>query len=572
MNFLYYGDNLKILREHIESESVDLIYLDPPFNSSANYNVLFQEKSGEQSAAQITAFEDTWHWTPESEATFYETVLNAPERLVNVMQAFRSFLGTSDMMAYLTMMAPRLVELHRVLKETGSIYLHCDPTASHYLKLVMDAIFWPTNFRNEIIWKRTSAHSSAKRYGPVHDVILMYSKSEEYIWNPFYQPYDQEYLDGFYTHFDSDGRRWRRSDLTGAGIRHGETGKPWRGIDVTAKGRHWSVPPPELDKLDAAGKIHWPAKEAGVPMYKRYADEQPGVPLQDIWTDIPPMHNLAKERLGYPTQKPEALLERIIKASSNEGDVVLDPFCGCGTAITVAERLHRSWLGIDITHLAIGLIRSRLQSTFVTELAPYEVVGDPKDAKSAEALANESADGRYQFQWWALGLIGARPAQDKKKGKDTGIDGYLYFFDDNSGKAKKIIIQVKSGTLKPDDLRALSHVVEREQAQLGALITLRSPTSGMRKEAIAAGFYESEHFGRFPKLQILTIEELLEGQRLQYPQTRNVTFKQAERQRKTKADQPALPSLAQPAKAIQNRLPGREFSDAPLLDELADEE
>lgn len=264
--------------------------------------------------------------------------------------------------------------------------------------------------------------------------------------------------------------------------------------------------------------------------------------------------------------------KRLARRAKCVGDVVLDPFCGCGTAITVAERLHRRWLGIDITHLAIGLIRGRLQDTFEGELSPYEVVGDPKDARSAEALASESADGRYQFQWWALGLIGARPAQDKKKGRDTGIDGYLYFFDDNTGKAKKIILQVKSGNLKPDDLRALSHVTERERAQIGALITLRHPTSGMRKEAIAAGFYESEHFGRFPKLQILTIEELLAGTRLQYPQTVNVSFKQAERQRKTGAQQPALPSLTRPAQAKQTRLPGRDFSKSPLLDELADEE
>jgi adenine specific DNA methylase Mod len=537
-NKLFFGDNLKMLRGHVADESVDLVYLDPPFNSAANYNVLFQEKSGEQSAAQIHAFEDTWQWTQEAEGAYQETVTGAPERVVKILEALRGFLGTSDMMAYLTMMTPRLLELHRVLKETGSIYLHCDPTASHYLKLLMDAVFGPVNFKSEIIWKRTSAHSSAKRYGPVHDTILFYSKSDKFIWNPIFQPYDQHYIDEFYTHVDGDGRRWRRSDLTGAGIRHGATGEVWRGIDVTAKGRHWFVPPTELDKLDAEGKIHWPAKAGGVPMLKRYLDEQPGVPLQDIWTDLPPLHNLAAERLGYPTQKPEALLERIIKASSNEGDVVLDPFCGCGTAVTVAERLHRRWIGIDVTHIAISLIRSRLHDTFGGELAPYEVVGDPKDVSSAEALALQD---RYQFQWWAVGLVGGRPAQDKKKGKDSGIDGYVYFFDDNSGTPRKIILQVKSGKVQSGDIRDLKGVLEREKAQMGAFITLKAPSKDMLTEAVTAGFYKSEFYGDYPKLQILTVEEILAGKKLLYPYfLGSATFKRAERQSKSRTEQTGL--------------------------------
>lgn len=432
------------------------------------------------------------------------------------------------------MMAIRLVELHRVLKSTGSIYLHCDPTASHYLKLIMDAVFGPQHFRNEIIWKRTSAHSSAKRYGPVHDVLLYYTKSDEYTWNPQYDPYDDYYLDQFYTHRDPDGRRWRRSDLTGAGIRHGETGKPWRGIDVTSKGRHWMVPPPELDRLDALGQIHWPAKAGGVPMLKRYADEQPGVPLQDIWNDIRPMHNLSRERLGYPTQKPEPLLERILKASSNEGDLVLDPFCGCGTTVAAAERLHRHWIGIDITHLAITLIRHRLHDTYGRELAPYRVIGAPTDLAGAEALAGEN---RHQFEWWALGLVDARPAQDKKKGADAGIDGYINFFDDNSGKAKTIIVQVKSGHITVSQVRDLKGVLDREKAVIGVLITLHSPTGPMLKEAAAAGFYEPEHFPgqRFPRLQLLTVGELLAGKIVQYPRVAPaVTFKRAERRSKDK--------------------------------------
>jgi adenine specific DNA methylase Mod len=536
-NQLFYGDNLRVLRDEVKDETVDLVYLDPPFNSAANYNVLFREASGEQSAAQITAFEDTWHWTHESEATYQELVTDAPERLARLVEAMRQMLGTSDMMAYLVMMAPRLLELHRVLKPTGSIYLHCDPTASHYLKLLLDGVFAPQNFRSEIIWKRTSAHSSAKRYGPIHDVLLFYSKSEEFIWNPIYQPYDQEYLDGFYTHVDSDERRWRRSDLTGAGIRHGETGKPWRGIDVTAKGRHWGVPPSELDRLDAEGKIHWPAKEGGIPMLKRYADEQPGVPLQDVWVDIPPMHNLAKERLGYPTQKPEALLERILNASSNEGDVVLDPFCGCGTTINVAERLKRRWMGIDITHLAVALIRSRLHDTFGTELSDYTVHGTPTDTASAEALALQD---RYQFQWWALSLIDARPAQDKKKGKDTGIDGYIRYLEREGEPAKTIIVQVKSGKVSSRDIRDLVGVLDREKAVIGIFLTLQPPTRDMIKEAVSAGFYPSQ-WGNFPRLQILTVEDLLTGKATaQYPRLNAATFKRAERKRRPQGEQSGL--------------------------------
>jgi site-specific DNA-methyltransferase (adenine-specific) len=539
-NQLYFGDNLDILRDYVSTRSIDLVYLDPPFNSNANYNVLFKEKSGEKSAAQITAFEDTWHWSDDAEAAYHELLTEGPERVSELMQAFRSFLGMSDMMAYLTMMAVRLVELHRVLKETGSIYLHCDPTASHYLKILMDAIYGPVNFRSEVIWKRTSAHSSARRYGPVHDTILFYSKSDKYTWNQSYQPYDQTYLDEFYTHEDPDGRRWRRSDLTGAGIRHGATGGAWRGIDVTAKGRHWFVPPAELDKLDAQGRIHWPSKEGGVPMLKRYLDEQPGVPLQDVWTDLPPLHNLAAERLGYPTQKPEALLERIIKAGSDEGDVVLDPFCGCGTAVAVAERLGRRWVGIDITHLAINLMKHRLHDAFGAELAPYEVIGEPTDLAGARALAEED---RYKFQWWALSLVRARPAQDRKKGADSGIDGMLTFFDDKSGKARRVLVQVKSGKVNAAQIRDLRGTVERDCAAIGAFITLEPPTKPMLKEAASAGFYVSPHYGKFPKLQILTVEELLGGASLQYPHMNTSTFKKAARQRKPPEVQPQLEGL-----------------------------
>jgi site-specific DNA-methyltransferase (adenine-specific) len=536
-NQLYFGDNLDILRSgRIPVGSVDLIYLDPPFNSQATYNVLFAEKSGEKSAAQITAFEDTWHWGAEAAAAYDDVMQHGPLKLRDLLQALRAFLGQNDMMAYLTMMAVRLTELHRVLKPTGSLYLHCDPTASHYIKMLLDAIFSPMNFRNEIIWKRTSAHSSARRYGPVHDVIFFYSKSSDYIWNSQFTEYDQSYLDQFYRHIDNDGRRFRLSDITGAGTRKGETGQVWRSVDVTKRGRHWMFPPSELDKLDAEGRIYWPSK-GSMPAYKRYLDEMPGVPLQDNWTDLNPIGPGAKERLGYPTQKPEALLERIVRASSNEGDLVLDPFCGCGTTVTVAERLHRRWVGMDITHLAITLIKKRLHDTFSPEeLAPYEVIGEPADAKGAEALA---AENRHQFEWWALGLVDAAPAQDKKKGADKGVDGVLYFQETDDGPYHKVIVQVKSGHVGAKEVRELEGTRQQEKAEVAALLTLKPPTRPM-KEAAPADYYVSALFPdlRFPRLQILTIAELFAGKQLEYPRwVPPKTFKRAARRRKGPTDE-----------------------------------
>jgi site-specific DNA-methyltransferase (adenine-specific) len=537
-NKLYFGDNLNILREYIQDESVDLIYLDPPFNSAANYNVLFQEASGEQSAAQITAFEDTWHWTQEAENTFHETLTTAPESVTNILQALRSFLGTSDMMAYLTMMAARLLELNRVLKDTGSIYLHCDTTASHYLKILMDAAFAPTNFKNEIVWQRTNAHNTARQYGRIHDVILFYVKGNNYNWNPVTTAFSAAQL-GRYQE-DDDGRLFTGQDLT-ASRPNSNSGKfEWRGTTPPAN-RGWGYTVEQLEEWWEQGKIL--TKRDGTPRMdglKVYLDEKEGKFLQSVWTDIPRIPNTSAERLGYPTQKPEALLERIIKSSSNENDIVLDPFCGCGTTVNVAERLHRRWIGIDLTHIAITLIRSRLNDSFGSGLAPYEIIGAPTDVASAEALANEGLNGRYQFQWWAVGLVGGRPAQDKKKGKDTGIDGYIYFFDDNSGQAKKIIIQVKSGNVKSGDIRDLKGVLEREHAQIGAFITLKRSTKDMRTEAVSAGFYEPQSApgSKYPKLQILTIEELLNGAKLLYTQWAGAaTFKRAERQSKDRADQ-----------------------------------
>ena len=552
-NQLYFGDNLDILRNHVADASVDLIYLDPPFNSNANYNVLFQEKGGQQSAAQITAFEDTWHWNLDSESAYQDVVTNGTGKLPDLLQAMRSFLGDNDMMAYLTMMAQRMAEFHRVLKETGSIYLHCDPTASHYLKLLMDSVFGPQNFRNEIVWKRTSAHNSASRYGPNHDIILFCSRSQTYTWNQVFQKYDESYIQNFYRHVDKKGR-YRLSDLTGAGVRYGDSGEPWRGVNPTEVGRHWAVPraallessdepvdnltsQQKLDLLDQMGIVYWPPN-GRVPQRKRYLDEsKPEMPVQSTWTDISPIGAQARERLGYPTQKPEALLERIVSASSNEGDVVLDPFCGCGTAIAAAERLNRRWIGIDITHIAITLIRHRLRDTFKDELKPYAVLGQPQDVASALALAADSENsGRYQFEWWALGLVDARPAQDRKKGADSGVDGYINFFDDNSGKAKRIIVQVKSGHVTRNQIATLKGDMEREKAEIGLFITLETPTRPMEAEATSAGFYTPEHFpdNHYPRIQILTIEELLAGARAEYLRLApDTTFRRAPRRRRS---------------------------------------
>lgn len=407
------------------------------------------------------------------------------------------------MLAYLAMMAPRLTELRRVLKPTGSIYLHCDPSASHYLEMVMDAVFWPEQFRNEIVWKRTSAHSSARRYGPVHDVILFYGRSDDMKWIGGTQAYDEDYVKQRYVL--GDDRPWRAENLTGAGIRHGETGAVWRGFDVTAKGRHWAYPPSELDKLDAVGLIYWPDKKGGWPRQKKFLDEAKGVPLQDVVSAL----------------DSEALLERIISASSNEGDTVLDPFCGCGTTIAAAQKLNRRWIGIDITNLAIALIRGRLTDTF-GGTAEYEVIGEPVSLPDARKLAH---DDPYQFQWWALGLVGARPVEEKK-GADKGIDGRIYFHV-GENKTRQIILSVKAGHVNVSHVRDLRGVLDREKAEIGALISVEEPTGPMRKEAASAGFYTSP-WGKHARLQLITIEDLLTGRTIDRPPIQtSVTFKRA---------------------------------------------
>lgn len=528
MNTLYYGNNLDVLRRYVHDETVDLIYLDPPFKSDQNYNVLFAEQDGTRSAAQIQAFEDTWRWDQSAAAAFQE-IVESGGRVALAMMAFRQAIGENDMLAYLAMMAPRLVELRRVLKPTGSIYLHCDPTASHYLKVLMDAVFEGPNFRNEIIWLRTLSKALMTRRLPNnHDVLLAYQKTLEATWNndAMFEPYDQDNLDektaGKYRHRDPDGRLYQLDNLINP-----NPDRPNLTYEFLGVTKVWRWTKERMQKAYEEGLVVQP-RPGSVPRLKRYLDEQRGRPYGDVWTDIPPINSQAQERLGYPTQKPEALLERIIKGSSNEGDTVLDPFCGCGTAIAVAEKMHRKWIGIDITHLAVTLIKHRLMTAFEGSAA-FKVLGEPTSVPDAQTLAH---DDPYQFQWWALGLVGARPVE-QKKGADKGIDGRIFFHDEGpSGKTKQIILSVKAGHTNVAHVRDLRGVIDREKAAIGVLISMEEPTKPMRTEAASAGFYSSP-WGNHPKLQLLTVAELLDGKKIDAPTSGDMrTFKKAPRARR----------------------------------------
>jgi DNA modification methylase len=533
-NTLYYGDNLDILKRYIPDKSVDLVYLDPPFKSNQNYNVLFKKKNGSQAASQIRAFEDTWTWSQDDESVYADLVTKGG-KVADCLQAFRTFMGPCDMLAYLVMMAPRLVELREVMKSTASIYLHCDPAASHYLKMLLDAVFGPANFRTEIVWKRSSTYSDAKQgraqHGRIHDVILFYTKTDEWRWNHVFTLYDESYIEDFYKYVEPEtGRRYRLGDLTGLG--GAAKGNP--SYEVMGVTRFWRYTKEKIEQLIKEGRIIQ-TKPGSVPAYKCYLDEMHGVSLQDIWMDIRPISSQAAERLGYPTQKPEALLERIIRASSNEGDLVLDPFCGCGTTIATAQKLKRRWIGIDITHLAITLMKKRLLDAFGTE-AQYKVIGEPTSLPDAAALAESDP---YQFQWWALGLVGARPVE-QKKGANQGIDGKIVFQGDAPGIFETVILSVKAGHIMANHVRDLRGVVEREKAAIGVLISMEDPTKPMETEAVTAGFFESKTWGRkYPKVQLLTVAELLAGKKIDMPPIRQVgaTFKKAVRHKGPEGEQ-----------------------------------
>ncbi len=532
-NTLYYGDNLDILKQYVKDETVDLVYLDPPFNSNANYNVLFGEQNGARAAAQILAFEDTWHWDQAAAAAYQDTV-EMGGQVSRAMQAFRTLLGENTMLAYLAMMAPRLVELRRVMKPTASLYLHCDPTASHYLKLMMDAVFSPINFRNEITWKRRVGMSSAvhksNRFGICTDIILFYTKSEQALFTPQYNKDTteyQEYIKQRFTMVDENGRRFQATSLINPAYRPNLVYE-YKGYKSPKNG--WMITKEKMEQWDREDRLYFPPDKEGRIRRKSYADELRGMPIQNLWIDIPEINSQAQERLGYPTQKPLALLERIINASSNPGDLVLDPFCGCGTAVVAAQKLGRRWIGIDITHLAVTLMKHRLWDTFGKDL-PFQVIGEPVSLPDAQVLA---ASDPYQFQWWALGLVGARPAEGKK-GADKGIDGRLYFHDDGTGgKTKQVIFSVKAGHTNVAHIRDLRGVLDRENAEIGVLITMEEPSKPMKSEAASTGFYDSPWGSRHPRIQILTIAELLDQRGIDMPASRgNVTFKKAERVKNT---------------------------------------
>lgn len=495
----------------MKKHSVDLIYLDPPFKSDANYNLLYKNMTGKPVPEQAEAFFDTW----ELDAAKLEIARTMPmlmrehgvdDQYVEFwriwMQALRN--TQPELLAYLIYMVQRLLYMKSILRPTGSIYLHCDPTASHYIKVMMDGIFGHQNFRNEIIWKRTSAHSSARRFGPVHDVILFYTASDSYTWNKLYQEYNESYIQQRFKR--GDERPWKDADLTGSGTRNGETGQVWRGFDVTAKGRHWAYPPSELDRMDAEGLIYWPKKKGGWPRQKKYRDMALGVSLQDVWTDISPINSQAQERLGYPTQKPTALLERIILSSTNNGDVVFDPFCGCGTTIYAAEKNQRHWIGCDIAILSIKLVREVLTERYrLVEGSHYEVDGIPVSVEQAEHLFRRDP---FQFQHWVVERVGGFPMQ--KKVADRGIDGRMYF--ERKGALGEMILSVKGGKLGPTDIRDLRGVIEREGAAMGGFLSLKEPTKAMRAEAADAGVFTYGNI-QYQRIQLLTVKDILEGKR-----------------------------------------------------------
>ncbi len=533
-NNLYYGDNLQVLRDTIANESVDLIYLDPPFNSNASYNVLFKGPKGNESAAQIEAFDDTWHWTNAAEDAFGEVLHSSNGAAAEMLRAMRSFLGENDMMAYLAMMAVRLIELHRVLKPTGSLYLHCDPTASHYLKILLDAVFGKEHFLNDIVWKRAETvkgnfGQGARFFDRNFDNILFYRKGNEQYFNQPFKEYSEDYIRKFYRFTESEtGRRYRLISMTGPG--GASKGNPeYKVMGIT---RFWRYSRKKMQELIDTDMVVQ-TKPGNVPQRKQYLDQGKGVPVQSFWDDIPALHSQSGERLGYPTQKPVALLERILSASSNEGDVVLDPFCGCGTTVHAAEKLNRQWIGIDVTHLAIGLIEKRLRDAFPT--VQFVTHGVPQDLAGARDMANRGRKDKnyyFEFEKWALSLINAQPGNLSKKGADRGIDGNIYF-----GKTARAIVSVKAGdNVGVAMIRDLRGVIERENAEIGIFLTLTPPTKPMGAEAAAAGQFELEGFQPVPRIQIVTIEQALKlhDRALKLPMVRSDNFKQAKRETRDK--------------------------------------
>lgn len=539
MNKLYFGDNLGVLRERVSPESVDLIYLDPPFNSNATYNVLFSERSGAASEAQAEAFRDTWEWG-EAAASAYEDVMRASGDIGLVLKGLKPWIGQNAMMAYIAMMAARIIEMRDVLKQTGSVYLHCDPKASHYLKIILDAIFGHENFRNEITWKRrvgmSSAVHSSNRFGVVTDSILYYAKTEHALFYPQYNRSDpdyEKYIQERFVMCDEDGRKYQATSLTNPAPRP-NLRYEYKGYKPPPNG--WMINQEKMEQWDKEGRIYFPKNPNGRLRRKSYVDELKGMPVQNLWTDIPELNSQAKERLGYPTQKPVALLERIIAASSKPGDVILDPFCGCGTTVEAAERLNRQWIGIDVTHYAVTLIEARLKANHPA--ASYTVHGRPTDLAGARDLARRD---KHQFQWWAAWRLGSQSYREDKRGADRGIDGNILFKNGPYGDGR-IIVSVKGGeNVGVQMVRDLRGVIEREESELGILITLVDPTAPMTNEASSAGFLGRSAHGRIPRLQIATVEDMLAGR------------------------MPKLPPLPQPERKLTSTIRRRDKDQLELL-------
>ena len=545
VNQLFYGDNLEVLRKHIKDETIDLCYIDPPFNSKRNYNQIYNNV-GKEDKAQAQAFIDTWTWDDQANQGLAEIQENYlghfTSQSIDLISGLTKVLGKGSLLAYLVSMTLRVAEIHRVLKPTGSFYLHCDPTASHYLKIIIDAIFCSQggDFLNEIIWKRTTTHNDgkqgARQFGRVHDVILFYIKTaKKSIFNTIYQDYSDSYLDSAYNKIDSDGRRFKTSDLSAAKP-GGNTSYSWKG-NLPPAGRYWAFSYENMEKFEAEGRIYY--SKTGKPYLKQYIDEMPGISPDDIWTNFPGI-TIKSERLGYPTQKPESLLERIIQASSNEGDIILDAYCGCGTTVAVSQKLNRQWIGIDITYQSISLILKRLEDTFgKAVLETINISGIPKDLKSAEALALKKDDRtRKEFEKWAvLTYSNNRATINQKKGADKGIDGIAYFTGDKD-EPEKIILQVKSGNVKSGDIRDLQGTITLEKAELGIFITLKPPTKEMIKTAKEAGIYKSRYMSQpVDRIMIVTIQEIIEAQKRLDIRLSLEVLKSAEKQREVKQTQ-----------------------------------
>lgn len=547
-NELYYGDNLDVLRRKIASESVDLCYIDPPFNSKRNYFQIYNNQ-GNEDRAQAQAFVDTWNWGDEA-VEGLEYILDIErlspragetrwtEQTVELIRGLEKVLGRGSLLAYLVHMTLRIVEIHRVLKPTGSFYLHCDPTASHYLKLVLDAVFCGQggDFRNEIAWKRKAGrgetNNEAVRFGVSQDTILFYVKSVDAPFTRQYRKNNDAYIASKFTHDDGDGRLYHLDNLTSPSFRPNLIYE-YKGYQPPAKG--WAVSRETMERMDAEGRIYFPKEKDKRLRRKRYLDELAGETVDSFWDDIPPINSQAQERLGYPTQKPEALLERIIKASSSEGDTVLDAYCGCGTTVAVAQRLGRRWIGIDITFQSISLILKRLEDRHRDDWpaieASIKLDGVPKDIESAIALANRKDDKtRKEFEKWAVLTFTKNQGRiNDKKGADGGIDGFAYFLidKDTNGKA---VFQVKSGKTGRGDLAKLNSDRIREKAEFGFLICMDLPTKPMRDEIAAAGKYKHPLLDREDdRLQVITVAELFAptSRRLDLPMARNDAVKSA---------------------------------------------